>query len=772
MCIYAQTITGTVTSNNNEPISFANISVLNTDFGTSTNEKGEFSIQLEPGAYQLFVQALGFASKIEPITLTGGGNSKISITLTPKTSTLDEIYVTAQKRERALLKTPISVTALSSVTIEQTQTWELNDLTGVVPNYNYSELSVGFQPIQSIRGVQVFSKNPALATYVDGVNSLDILANGFALTDIERIEVLRGPQGTLFGRNAMGGVINIITKEPTNRQSGFFESSIGNLNLQRYAIGLKSPIVDNKLFFGISGLFERQGGYMQVDTTGVFAPEPDVDGEAVGNEDRFYGNAYLKWLVSPIFSATLNVKAQTDGSNASGFFVSPSTEARAENAPDRVDIGRIGEHRRNIVNTSLTLNYFGDGFNLSSVSSYQSIGLSYSDIQSGGVFHSYNDGRIGGMADPQQVVTQEFKYTTNSPTSILQTTVGIFGFYQNAFEPTTNLAFELAPDTYSIFRNEGSNVGAAAFGEVEYSITPKLSIITGFRFDYEYRENTFNGFGDLADVNGQLIETRPDTTVDGEYTALSPKLAVTYSLTDNANIFASYTRGFRAGGVNAQRLPDGIDQTFDPEYSDNFEFGVKSSLLNQSGYIAANLFFINWTDLQFFSEVAPVTFARGNVGDAVSYGAELESSIIPIQNLQLDASIGLNLTEYRDFVLGTTNPQDISGNRLSNAPEFTSLLAAQYLQPIKNTGSLFYRTEIRGVGSYFTDIQNTIDQDAYALINLRFGYQNEVFEAYLWIQNLTDERFLVYGSPDSSGGNIRALASSPRTLGITLKTNF
>ena len=131
---------------------------------------------------------------------------------TTKTKQLEPVTVTANKREESIIKVNTSITSLSAKKLEDTRTWGLSGLSALVPNYNYQELGVSFQQIQAIRGIQVFSENPAVSTYIDDVNNLDILANSFAFTDIERIEVLRGPQGTLYGRNAMGGVINIITK--------------------------------------------------------------------------------------------------------------------------------------------------------------------------------------------------------------------------------------------------------------------------------------------------------------------------------------------------------------------------------------------------------------------------------------------------------------------------------------------------------------------------------------------------------------------------------
>ena len=187
----AQNIKGTVKNSSGEGIAFANISVLNANAGTNADRDGQFSLNLAAGDYQIAVSALGFAPKVLAIEATDRA-AMLDIVLETSTEKLGEVVVTANKREEDILRVATSITSLSAQKVEQTRTVGLGNLTGLVPNYLYSELGVSFQQVQSIRGIQVFSENPAVATYIDDVNNLDILANGMMFTDIERIEVLRG----------------------------------------------------------------------------------------------------------------------------------------------------------------------------------------------------------------------------------------------------------------------------------------------------------------------------------------------------------------------------------------------------------------------------------------------------------------------------------------------------------------------------------------------------------------------------------------------------
>ena len=706
---------------------------------------------------------------------------------TTKTKQLEEVIVTANKREESIIKVNTSVTSLSSKKLEDTRTWGLSGLTALVPNYNYQELGVSFQQIQSIRGIQVFSENPAVSTYIDDVNNIDILANGFAFTDIERIEILRGPQGTLYGRNAMGGVVNIITKKPTNQTNGFAETSFGNLGLQRYSSGIKTPIIKDKLYFGLNGLYQTQDGFLKNNISGTSATDTNLNGKSVGGEKNLYGNMFLKWLVNNRFHLTLNLKGQQDKSNNSGFMVSQFSDTYAFANPDVINLSRIQSHERNILNTSLVAKYNANKFTITSISALQTISFGFKDLDFPGIYHSYYDGKIGELLPPQKVWSQELRINSHSDNKF-QYTAGVYAFTQKGYEPTTNTAYELSDaeaaafglpsGTYLINRNRSNNSGLAGFGEMSYQLTNKLKATVGLRYDYEKREATFNGFGDAMLFNGVVTEINPNITADGNYSAISPKFSVNYSVNELSNIYATYTRGFRAGGINASSLPVGVRQTFDPEYSNNYEIGYKSYLLNKKLSIGASAFLIQWKDLQFYNLVAPFTYARENVGNAQSAGIEIEVSALPVKGLQLDGSFGFNPTEYKGFDLkrvnfgtGVESTTAIGGNKLSNAPTHTLFLGAQYEYSINQKLKAIVRGEIRNLGKQYTDIQNQIEQPSYTLLNSRIGLTYGKYSLFIWGQNLTNERYLAYGNPDSSFGRQSRMAQ-PRTFGLTLSAKF
>src|SRR5689334_6796388 len=234
--IYSQqpiTIQGNIKDERSDPVSYASVYLLNTNFSAVSDTSGNFAIKNIPeGNYALVVSAVGYATINETIELTPGGKTSFDLRLTDASKQLDEVIVTAEKKEENVQKIPSSISALNAKSINDYRLWNSKDLTAIVPNL-YSANPGDGRNVTAIRGITSSSYDPAVTTYIDGVNQFSLDTYMPQLFDVERIEVLRGPQGTLYGRNAMGGVINIITKQPTNRTNGFLEISGGNYGEQR-----------------------------------------------------------------------------------------------------------------------------------------------------------------------------------------------------------------------------------------------------------------------------------------------------------------------------------------------------------------------------------------------------------------------------------------------------------------------------------------------------------------------------------------------------------
>ena len=254
-------LSGEITTAFKKNVPGATISLLNTEWTTFSDSIGKFMFpNISAGRYILIVSSIGYATMSEEIVVLKNTANHTVIFLLPTAAYLDEVVVTAQKKEELLQKIPISVTALSARQIKEYRVWHANELTAIVPNL-YSAHSGDDRNVTSIRGITTTSYDPAVATYIDGVNQFGLDTYIANLVDVERIEVLRGPQGSLYGRNAMGGVINIITKQPTNRTTGFSELNLGNYNQLRFTGGVRSPILKNKLYAGVAMVYQQRDGF-------------------------------------------------------------------------------------------------------------------------------------------------------------------------------------------------------------------------------------------------------------------------------------------------------------------------------------------------------------------------------------------------------------------------------------------------------------------------------------------------------------------------------
>ncbi|HRI22098.1 MAG TPA: TonB-dependent receptor plug domain-containing protein, partial [Panacibacter sp.] len=257
---FGQNVTGKITDSKQQPVSDAFIHLLNTNAFAFSDAQGIFILKnITAGTYTVSVSAASYAGINEELVVTGNGG-ELNVQLADAAGQLDAVIVTAQKKEESLQNIPVSISAIYAKQVQQYRLWNSKELTAIAPNF-YSNNSGDDRNVSSVRGIVTTSYDPAVATYIDGVNQFSLDTYIAGLNDIERIEILRGPQGTLYGRNAMGGVINIITKQPSNNTNGFAELNIGNYGQQRYSAGIRTPFIKDKLFFGASVVFNKRDGY-------------------------------------------------------------------------------------------------------------------------------------------------------------------------------------------------------------------------------------------------------------------------------------------------------------------------------------------------------------------------------------------------------------------------------------------------------------------------------------------------------------------------------
>lgn len=761
-------LTGTVSDKDGKPVAGASVAVLNTGIGTITAANGGFSIsQLSAGKYTIQVSGIGYTTINEEVQLSASSNSALTLVLADADSRLDAVVVTAQKREEQVQKIPFSVTALSARDVKEYRLWNAKDLTAIAPNFNSSN-SGDERNVATIRGIGTTSYDPAIATYVDGVNQFTLDTYSSQLADIERIEILRGPQGTLYGRNAMGGVINIITKQPTDQPTAFAEASFGNYNQQRYELGFRSPLVKNKLYLGASWLYSKRDGYYDNEYTN----------RSFDNQKIFGGNYYLKYKVSEAWNIALNVRHQAhrnDGAFPLGMF---------QSVKEAIDNGYTlqqnakGEMVDNTTFGSLSVNYSGRGFNFSSQTAYQSNYRYYKNPVDGDfspldIVTIVND--YGNKWNNVKTWTQDFKFTSPASNgSKLQWTAGTFLYADDRPNRQATHYGEDAgvyglPDVNfsTINTTKGRGTGIAFYGQATYAVTDKLDFTAGIRYDYE--EKKYNVMGEYQKDGAAAMVTVPDTSAKVNYSAFSPKAGLTWHLTDNNNLYGVYSRGFRTGGLT--QLSSDPSQPplygYDPEYSNNFEIGIKNSFFKNKLTANVALFYTSVTGIQVPTLVLPdaITIIR-NAGKMESKGVELELAATPVKGLQIDYNFGYTDAAYTKLKLpGDGQEEDLKGKKQIYTPEFTSMLAVQYSYPLGGRQKI--RAVVRGewawLGRQYFDLKNQFSQNPYSLLNTRIGFAAKNVDLMFWGRNLGGKKYVSYAY-DFGAMHL----GDPKTYGVTL----
>lgn len=776
----AQRIEGTVKSHSNSDIiPFAAIEVLNNNLLVVADSLGQFRIEIRPGAYLLEVKALNYATRLVHLTVLKE-DLTLDISLLPISIAMDEVVVLANKTEESLFQTPTSLTFLSAEKIENTRTWELQDLRALVPNYQYADFGVSYQQMQSIRGISVFSDNPSIATYIDGVNALDVSSNGIQLMDIASIEVLRGPQGTLYGRNAMGGVINITTKKPSFNTNGFVNASIGNQGLQRYGFGVSTPIVRDRLLLGLSGQFESQLGFYtndlsnKTDFDGIPLAGTPEDGQRMGDEQSFYGNLFLKWLPkNEHWDILINMKGQRDNSTNSLFYQAVENEVVAVKNPFKMAVNSLGVSNRLLINQSIAARYRHSKFSFAAISAYQFVGQRYDHIDQDLLPYNLATGSTfkqkEGDFTPQKVYSQEISFSSPSIHKQLKWKVGGYFFHQTYDKTFSSrygrlaLFFGEIPGL-QVAQSNQINYGVAGFGQASYLLKEKWNFTLGLRYDYENRSNQIGKFG--VDSLGVRNEIVPKFTRNADFQAFSPKAVLSYLLNSQHHFHLLYSRGFRAGGINGSSKVSGDYTTYLPEFSNNIELGYKLNSNNKQYLLQASLFYLNWLDLQLDFRTDEGNYIIENIGNVNAFGMELEGSVKPVKNLLFDGSFGFNHSRYQDFLfLG----KSIEGNRTILAPVITAFVGAQYGFDLPKQIKLSLRGEGRLMGNQYFDLANTINQPDYVIFNAQIGLSFRQTKLSFWLRNALNQQSIAYAMP----GYFRyTILNRPRTFGLTLGFNF
>jgi iron complex outermembrane receptor protein len=770
--IYAQQNTpmkGRVVNDAGEGIQKASVVLLNTGLGAVTDGAGYFQVSYPgSGKYQLMVTAMGYASLLRE-TDSGKDTGLLMISMSPSYAHLDEVIVSAEKAEERLQSLPSTVSSIGSRQVTELRLWNISSITAVVPNL-YSANSGDNRNVTSIRGIGTTSYEQAVATYVDGVNQFSLDTYIPNLFDIERIEVLRGPQGTLYGRNAMGGVINIITKKPSNRTQTYAEANVGNFGLLRLSMAVKTPLIKDKLFLGVAALYEQRKGYYT----------NEFNGKDFDRQKNINGNYYLKYIPIQKLDITLNVKHLNNRNN--GPFPLATDRTTAFEKPYTVNQDAVTTMNDDNLNASLSLQLRAAAFRFSSLTAFQSnyrvyenpIDGDFSPLDAISIVNNY-----GKDFNKVKVWTQEFRFSSpDYAPGKWKWTAGTFFFTQDnpvkqgvAFGKDAMLLGIPDSNFTTINTNLAKNKGLAVFGQFSYKITEKLSVVAGLRYDLENRKLAISG--EYYKAPGPAFPVMADTSASDNFDALSPKAGLQYQISADQSLYLNYSRGYRSGGFTS--LTSDPSQpplyAYEPESSNNIELGWKNYFWDKRLTLNAALFYSFVDNVQVPTLVLPDAITViSNSGKLNTKGAEIEVSARAFKGLEIFYSAGITDAVYGTLNLPVNgNVEKLDGNHQIFTPAYTSFLTGQYSYvPGKNASFRFTgRVEWMVLGKQYYDLSNTISQEAYGLVNARLGIEMKHVGIFVWSRNLGDKKYISYAY-DFGGIHL----GDPRTYGVTLSVVY
>jgi iron complex outermembrane receptor protein len=746
-------------------ISGATIHVLNTDIYLLSNSAGQFTIpDLPKGIYPVEISSIGYARVEKQIQIPHIGDMLV-IQLARSTMQLDAVVVTAEKQEANIQNVPISITALSSRDIDAYRLWASDQLKGIVSNL-YSANPGDGRNVISIRGITSTSYDPAVVTYIDGVPQFTLDTYIPQLFDVDHIDVLKGPQGTLYGRNAMGGVINITTKKPDDQLHFSLEASAGNYGMQRYTFQFTAPLIEGKLFLGVAGLYEGSNGYYT----------NDYNDTHFDKQHRFGDNIYLKYLLNPQWSFTLNMKNLWNRNNGA-FALNPSVADAFVN-PYHLDQNAIGEMIDNTLNSSLMIRHTGAKVDFSSLTAYQSnyriyqtpVDGDFSPLDAISIVNNY-----GKPWNKVNAWTEELRLSSATASlSPLKWTIGSYLFLQKApNEQGVHFGADAAavgsPDSnYTVINTTKlKNQGIAFYGQAEYAISKAFSVTAGIRYDYQQSTEEVSGLY-LPDGSTTGFVTQPDTSGKASFNAISPMASVSYHVNENAHIYVSYNRGYRTGGLT-QLSTDPTQPPlypYQPEYSNNYELGFKSNYFSNRLHANFAVFYNTVQDAQIPTLILPeaITVIK-NAGGVTSKGFEAEIQALPLTGLEVTYHLGYTHAVFTSGDLSSNGNQvPLSGKYQVFTPVMTSMLAVQYNKHITKSASAFLRGEWYYFGKQYFDLTNQVVQPDYQLFNDSAGITYYQFGLSVWLRNITDVKYIAYAYNFGA-----ARLGDPSTIGITLK---
>ncbi|QFU75861.1 TonB-dependent receptor [Halioglobus maricola] len=746
---------------------------------------------------------------------------------------LEEVIVTAQKREQSMQDVPVAVTAFSAQQLEKSGVKDMFDLQVNAPSLRVGASQTSTTTTFAIRGVFTSSQNfglePSVGLYVDGVYRARQGSMINNLVDIASIEVLRGPQGTLFGRNTPAGAITMTTAAPDFEGTGFLEGTAGDYDLYGVSGAKSFTAIEDELAFRVTGFGMQRDGHISI---------AEGEDDVINDRDRW--GARLQALYLPTDDITVrliadysevdekccaagsfknNFVAQDMAPGSPPVFGTDTTITAAggivvdqDDFYDReISVARAPVSQNEDAGLSMQIDWETDNFTLTSITAYREHD-SYDDAD---IAFNNLDGAYRINDAEQSQFTQELRIANEAER--YSYVAGLYYYEQELDnERDTIVGDDLAamlglpPNAFvggdgSHDTNTQEHTSYAAFGQVDFNLSDNLVLTTGLRWTYEDKdlENIYTDDAppslDFSQDNWGFyffppLTPTPDVSESFDDDRITGAIKLSWFFNDDTMFYASYGTGYKSGGVNADRIDPAFAVAFDAEESESYEIGMKADFPEQAMRLNLAVHRTDTDDLQT-SSFQGGGFFLSNAGVAETYGLEADLYWAPTDNTTLTLGYAYNNGEYSDFENGpcwtgtpfhTGEPDpgqnedgscDRSGGDLSGNAENIVVVTANQDFILSDTMTGFLYGEYSWVDDRMTDVNNDpvkYDGDYY-LLNMRAGVRYEPWDTYvtLWGRNLTDEDYTgtIADTPAQTGRFI-AYYEEPRTWGLTVRKDF
>lgn len=717
---------------------------------------------------------------------------------TIRTYNIDEVVVTSSTKETNNLRTlPGSVSIISPQTIAGRQIDALKDLSSFVPNLFMPDYGAKLTSAIYIRGIGARSSGQSIGLYVDNVPYLDKSTFDFELTDIQRIEVLRGPQGTLYGRNAMGGIINIYTLSPFDYQGTKLSISAGNYG-QIKAKASHYNKLSEKVGFSIGAYYDRNDGFFMNEYTHKKADYEESAG----------GRFKLDWRITPKLTAAYTFTF--DYTDQGAFPYGRYDQATGTIAP--VLINDPSTYNRKILSNHLYLEHKADKYILTSTTGYQYFKDNMKMDQD---FDTLSIFTLN-QKQKQNAISEEIAIRSNTKNNY-QWSFGLFGFYDNlhtegpvdfkedgikdilqkTFDELkqNNPAMPALTITDKNLYIPGTfktpSYGLALFHQSTYNnlFIDGLSITAGIRLDYEKQRMDYNSTAKMnlsmnmrpgmppVDISGMYDPTIMDISTSQDFWEVLPKVSLKYECTPTTFTYFSVAKGYKTGGYNVQMSADLMQNqmqyelmqkfmpsmakepapveevaAYKPEQSWNYELGTRSELID--GRLSSELTFF-YMDIKDIQLTKFVDSGNGriltNAGKAQSYGIEASLRALLTTGLTANINYGYTRATFRDYINeekinGEIIKTDCKGNFVPYTPRHTLSVGLQYNKLLKNCwlDQFSASAQFIGAGKIYWTERNDIFQNFYGTVNAKVGVRKGIVKVDLWTRNLTNTNYSAF----------------------------